>query len=248
VRLLVGEGLQGKTWPRPTRRVARLVRLGAANPADSTDLRPALLADSLAPAVRCPTPGLHWVALTSQPAFSELPAAEFTAYLKEGGLTLGLRQHETAGVAATKPGREAYRRCAKTLLLAGALGPVATDTVCRRVLGLPLELVPEQNPYRLALGAALTVRLLRRGQPVAGALVKVWDGGQQPAGYFATHTNQQGRLLLRLTGAGPYLLAAVQLEAAPPTLAAQADWLSTWTSLTFGGPAGPRRPLSRSVK
>ncbi|MEJ7658181.1 MAG: hypothetical protein WKG07_00410 [Hymenobacter sp.] len=31
------------------------------------------------------------------------------------------------------------------------------------MLGLPLELVPEQNPYRLRPGAALTVRVLRQG-------------------------------------------------------------------------------------
>ncbi|MGI4834668.1 MAG: DUF4198 domain-containing protein [Janthinobacterium lividum] len=241
VRLLVGENFQGETWPRPTRRVRRFVRLGPGGPADSTDLRPALLADSVAPAVRCPAPGAHLVVLTSQPALIELPADKFTAYLKEEGLALALRQRETAGVAATKPGREAYRRCAKTLLLAGALGPVAADTTYRRVLSLPLELVPEQNPYRLAPGAALTVRLLRQGQPVAGALVQVWDAGQPIARHLATRTNQQGRLLLRLPGAGPYLLAAVHIEAAPPALAPQADWLSTWASLTFGGPGGPRR-------
>ncbi|NML63773.1 DUF4198 domain-containing protein [Hymenobacter sp. RP-2-7] len=240
IKLLVGENFQGETWPRPTRRVRRFVRLGPSL-ADSTDLRPALLADSLAPAMRCPAPGLHVVALTSQPSFIELPADKFTAYLKEEGLTLALRQRETAGVATTKPGREAYRRCAKTLVLAGALSPAAADTACRRMLGLPLELVPEQNPYRLAPGAALTVRLLRQGQPVAGALVQVWEAGQPATRHFSTHTNQQGRLLLRLPGAGPYLLAAVQLEPAPPALAPQADWLSTWASLTFGGPAGPRR-------
>ena len=238
IKLLVGENFRGEAWPRPTRRVRRFVRLG---PADSTDLRPALLADSVAPVVRCATPGTHLVVLTSQPAFIELPADKFTAYLKEEGLTPALRQRETTGVAATKPGREAYRRCAKTLLLAGPLGPAAADTAYRRVLGLPLELVPEQNPYRLAPGAALTVRLLRQGQPVAGALVQVWETGQPAARHFSTHTNQQGRLLLRLPGAGPYLLAAVQMEAAPPALAPRADWLSTWASLTFGGPAGARR-------
>jgi len=128
------------------------VRLGPASPADSTDLRPALLADSLAPALRCPAPGTHLLALTSQLAFTELPAAEFTAYLRAEGLGNALRQRQEAGVATTQPGREAYRRCAKALVLATTgprLAPAAADTAFRRVLGLPLELVPEQNPYRL---------------------------------------------------------------------------------------------------
>jgi len=248
LRLLVGASFAGKAWARPTRRVARFVRYGPSAAVDSTDLRPALLTDSLSPALRCPAPGTHLLALTSQLAYSELPAGQFTAYLREAGLGYALRQRQEAGVAATQPGREAYRRCAKALLLAttGPRFPPATaDTIFRQVLGLPLELVPEQNPYRLRPGAGLTVRVLSHGQPVPGVLVQVWQAGQvagaKPSAppavtHFTTYSNAQGRLLLRLPGAGPYLLAAVRIENAPPALAARADWLSTWASLTFGGP------------
>lgn len=236
LRLLVGENFAGHGWPRPTRRARRFVRLG---PADSTDLRPALLADSVAPVVRCPAPGTHLVVLTSQLAFSELPPAEFTAYLRQEGLGYALQQRQTLG-QTDHPGREAYHRCAKALLLAGP--STATDTLYRRVLGLPLELVPEQNPYRLLPGAGLTVRLLRQGQPVPGALVQCWDASAPgTARHVATYTNAQGRLLLRLPGPGPYLLAAVRIEAAPSDLAKRAEWLSTWASLTFGGPAASGR-------
>ena len=255
LKLVVGENFTGNPWPRPTRRVRRFVRYGPGDAADSTDLRPALLADSLAPALRCPTPGTHLLALTSRLAYLELPAAEFTAYLREEGLGYALRQRQEAGEAATKPGREAYQRCAKALVLATSgprLPSAAADTAFRRVLGLPLELVPEQNPYRLRPGAALTVRVLRRGQPVPGAQVQVWQISAPdskpttaPAvSHFTAYSNAQGRLLLRLSGAGPYLLATVRMETAPPALAlpgttARPDWLSTWASLTFGGPAMP---------
>ena len=252
LQLLVGQNFVGQPWPRPTRRVRRFVRYGPDSPADSTDLRPALLADSLAPTLRCATPGTHLLALTSQLAYLELPAAEFTAYLREEGLGEALRQRQEAGLAATKPGREAYRRCAKALVLATQgphLPPAAADTAFRRVLSLPLELVPEQNPYRLRPGAALTVRVLRQGQPVPGALVQVWQAsptGTKPTAasavtHFTTHANALGRVLLRVPGPGPYLLATVRLESAPPALAARADWLSTWASLTFGGPAAPAK-------
>jgi hypothetical protein len=253
LRLLVGENFAGKAWPRPTHRVRRFVRYGPSSAADSTDLRPALRADSLAPAFSCAVPGTHLLALTSQLAFIELPAAEFTTYLREEGLGYALRQRQEAGEAATKPGREAYQRCAKALVLATSgprLPSAAADTTFRRVVGLPLELVPEQNPYRLRPGAALTVRVLRHGQPVPGALVQVWQVSTPDSKptvtptvtHFATYSNAQGRLLLRLTGAGPYLLATVRMENTPSALAlpgttARPDWLSTWASLTFGGPA-----------
>jgi hypothetical protein len=252
LRLLVGQNFTGKAWPRPTRRVRRFTRYGPASAADSIDLRPALLADSLAPALTCAAPGTHLLALTSRLAFIELPAAEFTTYLREEGLGYALRQRQEAGEAATKPGREAYQRCAKALVLATSgprLPSALADTTFRRVLGSPLELVPEQNPYRLRPGAALTVRVLRQGQPVPGALVQVWQVSapdSKPTAapavtHFATYSNAQGRVLLRLSGAGPYLLATVRMENAPPALAlpgttARPDWLSTWASLTFGGP------------
>ncbi|AMR26971.1 hypothetical protein A0257_07520 [Hymenobacter psoromatis] len=250
VRLLVGENFAGTSWARPTRRVRRFVRFGP-TPLDSADLRPALLADSLAPALRCPAPGTHVVALTSHLAYIELPAAQFTAYLREEGLSLALRQRQEADESTTKPGREAYHRCAKALLLAtrgAALPPAAADTGYRRVLGLPLELVPEQNPYRLRPGAALTVRVLSQGRPVPSAQVQVWHPtpltgphrtptpGPPTVTRFATYSNAQGRVLLRLPDAGPYLLTTVRMEAAPAALASRADWLSTWASLTFGGP------------
>ncbi|MGI4737562.1 MAG: DUF4198 domain-containing protein [Janthinobacterium lividum] len=255
VRLLVGTGLAGETWPRPTRRTQRFVRLG---PTDSTDLRPALLADSVAPLATCPSPGTHVLVLVSAPAFVELPAAEFTAYLREAGLDAALLYRRQQGQSTTTPGREAYRRCAKALVLA-TLGPhdapTPADTAYRRVLGLPLELVPEQNPYRLRAGAALTVRVLRAGQPVPGALVQVWDasplaGGQPLAtpsvpSHFATRANNNGRALLRLPGRGPYLVAASVIEAAPAALASRADWLSTWATLTFAGPAGQKNEHNR---
>jgi uncharacterized GH25 family protein len=250
LRLLVGTGFKGETWPRPTRRVRRFVRFGPAGAADSTDLRPALLADSVAPAVGCPTAGTQLVVLTSAPSFLELPAAEFTAYLRAEGLDNALRHRQQQGETSTKPGREAYRRCAKTLLLATASARTPAspaDTAYRRVLGLPLEIVPEQNPFRLRAGAALTVRVLRSGQPAPGALVQVWEAqplpertGSVPSApaYFSTHANNNGRVLLRLSSNGPYLVAASYIEPAPGALAGRADWLSTWATLTFGGPEG----------
>jgi uncharacterized GH25 family protein len=249
LRLLVGENFRGETWPRPTRRVRRFVRFGSAGAADSTDLRPALLADSVAPAVACPTAGTQLVVLTSAPSFIELPADKFTAYLRAEGLDNALRHRQQQGETTTKPGREAYRRCAKTLLLAtaSARAPASpADTTYRRVLGLPLELVPEQNPFRLRAGAALTVRVLRGGQPVPGALVQVWEvqpapeKGSAPVApaHFATRANNNGRVLLRLPSSGPYLVAANYIEPAPAALASRADWLSTWATLTFGGPEG----------
>ena len=239
LQLLVGDNFSGQPWPGRATKIRRLVRYGP-TPTDTADLAPA---DSLR--LRIARPGLHTVELQSADSFNELPAAQFTQYLQAEGLDFILDKRREAGTTA-QPGREAYRRCAKTLLQVGspAALPRALDSAALRPRGLPLELVPEQNPYRLVAGRSLTVRLLRAGLPVRGGLVQVWQ--RQPGGLPTTHftirTNSAGRIIVKLLGPGPYLLAAVGMVPAPPALRARADWYSTWASLTFGGPpAAPTR-------
>lgn len=246
LRPFVGEHFHGEPWTNKAAKILRFVRYGPA-PADSTDLTPApgfAPTDTFRTALAFARPGTHMVVLRSTNSFIELAADKFTAYLRAEGLEYPLRLRLERDQQATS-GRETYRRCAKMLVQVGeaTTTPAVTDSACRRVYGLPLELVPEQNPYRLAADKALTVRVLRTGRPVMGALVQVWQ--RQPDGlpttHFSLHTNQSGRVLLRLSGPGPYLLAAVDMTEAPARLRDRADWQSTWASLTFAGPTAAAR-------
>ena len=242
VRPLVGENFHGGPWSNKAGKILRLVRYGPTL-ADSTDFTPApgfAPADTFRTAFTFAQPGTHVVLLQSTNSFIELPADKFTAYLREEGLDYALTLRQERDQTAT-PGRETYRRCAKSLIQVGE--PAATDSACRHVYGLPLELVPEQNPYRLSSDKALTVRVLRSGKPAPGVAVQVWQ--RQPDGlptsHFTTRANQNGRVLLRLSGRGPYLLAAVSMAEAPARLRDRADWQSTWASLTFAGPPAAAR-------
>lgn len=235
LRILVGENFQGERWAGKSNRVTRLLHSApGAAPLDLTAA--ATAADTLHPAVTFAQPGTHLVALATTNAFLTLDADKFNAYLKEDGLDDALRRRQQRGQLA-QPGREAYRRCAKTLVLAGP-APAAADTSRHwaRPLGLALELVPEQNPYALAPGASLTVRVLADGQPQAGQLVHVWQRrAGQPVRRSRLRSNQNGRVLFRLPEPGQYLLSAVHMV---PAALPNADWQSTWSTLTFGfGPA-----------
>ena len=239
VRPLVGENFHGGPWSNKASKILRFVRYGP-TPADSTDLTPApgfAPTDTFRTSLTFAHPGTHVVVLRSTNSFIEMSAAEFTAYLREEGLDYALTLRQEREQQAT-PGRETYRRCAKALVQVGEAAAISTDTTWRHVYGLPLELVPEQNPYRLAADKALTVRVLRGRRPVSGAAVQVWQRqpGGLPTSHFTTRTNQNGRLLLRLSGPGPYLLATVGMTDAPARLHDRADWQSTWASLTFAGP------------
>ena len=249
VRAFVGANFTGGPWSAKATKVQRLIRFGPA-PADTANLTPrnAAETDTFRTGFTFIQPGTHVVVLQSSSAFIELPAEQFTAYLRKEGLDYALKLRQENEETA-KPGREMYSRCAKTLLQVGdpALVLLAADSACRHAYGLPLELVPEQNPYRLAADKALTVRVLRSGKPAFGAAVQVWQRqpGGLPTTHYTTRANQSGRILLRLSGPGPYLLATVDMRPAPPRLRTRADWQSVWASLTFAGPPAALRPPTK---
>lgn len=229
----VGKSFRGTRWSGRSARLQQFTHFqpGTAAPADLTAA--ARQADTLHTSVTLLQPGLHLLALQTNDAYLTLPATEFEAYLKEEGLT-DISWQRQRRKQQEQPGREAYRRCAKTLVLAGP-APAATDTTFRRRAGHPLELIPEQNPALLRAGASLTVLVLSEGKPLPSQAVRAWlrpTQGGQPAQEFTLRTNQNGRALLRLQYPADVLLTTVRMTAL--VRHPQADWQSTWASLTFG--------------
>lgn len=175
-------------------------------------------------------PGTHLLALATNNTFLTLPADSFNTYLTAEELDNILLIRKERGESA-KPAREAYRRCTKTLVQVGA--PISAGNAFAHVAGLPLELIPEQNPYTLRAGAALTVRVLADGKPLPGALVKLWHRDvKKNVEKIAVRSNQNGRVLFHLSTPGTYLISTMRMHlSADPQMA---DWQSTWSSLTFG--------------
>jgi len=171
----------------------------------------------------------------------ELPAAEFDAYLEEEGLREPLETRRRAATAT--PGRERYRRCAKTWL-AGRDSKRALQP-----FGLPLEIVPLRVPGD---DPALRVRVLWNGRPLAGALVKAWrsdlarDGASRDPGArdsvglaWSGPTDARGESAVPLAQAGEWLVSVEHMV--PSGDKTEADWESTWASLTFERRATPTR-------
>jgi uncharacterized GH25 family protein len=109
------------------------------------------------------------------------------------------------------------------------------DSTFAHQTGQQLELIPEQNPYALKAGAALTVRVLYEGKPLRQAMVQVWQRGalgQTITRRTKLYTNQNGRVLFHLSAPGNYMVSTVHIVSA--TDRKTADWQSTWATLTFG--------------
>lgn len=238
VRAFVGTGFRGEARPFARTRALRFSLEGVR----PVDLRGAAGdGDSVWVHLANPDTGGAYVVYESNHASIELPAGEFESYLKLEGLEQIVGERIRRGEGA-KPGRERYRRACKAWL-------AGRDTArASRPVGLPLEIVPLAEP---TLPGPLRVRVLRGKEPLANALVRAWRqpfdaGGRLVAAALrdsvgpATEgrTDGAGEVELALTGAGEWLVSTVCMVRS--TVPEEADWESTWASLTFARPAAPK--------
>ncbi len=222
VRLRVGERFEGEPVPRNPERIEKLVLVGPGGelPVEGVD------GEDPAGYVRPATAGIHVLVYRSRRASIELAPDPFAAYLREEGLDGILALRKKRG-ESDKPAREVYSRCAKALV---AVGDAAGAGGYDRLVGLPLELVPEANPFTLRRKDKLPVRLLLDGKPLEGALVVAMDRGK-PQRKVEARTDPDGRARLALRHPGVWLVKAVHMFRAPEGV--DADWESLWASLTF---------------
>jgi uncharacterized GH25 family protein len=224
VALRVGEGYRGEPVARDPAKIRRFVVVGPAgeraldgdagqDPAGKAEIK---------------GPGLFVIGYHSQPSSITLEAPKFEAYLRVEGLERVIALRAERGQSAA-PGRELYSRCAKALVASGSADTGQAD----RRLDLPLELVPEANPYRSGGGPA-AVRLLFRGQPLQGALVVALPK-DAPGKKLEARSDASGRVVLELGAGRTWLVKAVHMVEAPA--GSGADWESLWASLTFEIPA-----------
>jgi len=226
VRLMVGDHFAGEALPRNDSRIERFFAVGPDGAARDIAGRHGI---DPAGVVRFDAPGLYILGYHGRPSAVNLDADKFESYLKEEGLDAISRERVIRGETA-KPAREHFSRSVKTLIRAGASASIDGYD---RAIGLPLEIIPEDNPFADDL-QHLRVRLLFEGRPVEGALVVAMRHASAPGAkgevLSTARTSRDGRAVLRVVP-GVLLIKGVRMERA--TSGSDADWSSTWTSLTF---------------
>jgi uncharacterized GH25 family protein len=110
-------------------------------------------------------------------------------------------------------------------------------------LGYPVEIIPLRNPYQLAVGDTLRLRLLVNGA-ASSAGQEVLAGGRTPSGARRTvrhlTTNAAGEVALSRVATGTWYVKFIHMSKAQvPGL----DYVSQWATLTFAvGGRLERRP------
>lgn len=230
----VGHGQYRQRWGNDIRRIPLLVDISVAG---RTNQRGNVRSDATADFVARPTiPGVHILTLQSTYANSTLPALRFNDYLKSEGLRLPIAVRAQSN-SANLPGRERYSRRAKALIQVGPQ-TTANSRLVTKPVGIKLEIVPEKNPYALDPTHRLPVYVLYKGQRLPGATVMLTSLEFDARPLKSEITDRAGRATFTVPPVGSWLLNVIWSE--PVKGDAQADFDTTFSSLTFGYDAARR--------
>jgi hypothetical protein len=167
-------------------------------------------------------PGTYVVGASTRPRELELTAEQFNSYLEEDGLP-DVLEARRAGNELGKGARERYSKYVKAVFQVGQRRSDGFSVA----LGYAAEIVPLENPYALGRGAALRVRCLVDGRPVANLMV-LWGG--EGAAERSTRTDSGGVAQVLPDAAGRWYVKFVHMvRATEPGL----DYESKWATLTF---------------
>jgi uncharacterized GH25 family protein len=224
VAFKVGENFVGEPWITTNEKVEKL-EIHHLN--SVADLRASLKEDpkeNLSYTLH--EEGTHMIVLQSKNSFIELEAEKFNTYLKEEGLDDPYYEREKSNTL-TKPGKENYARFSKLLIQVGG----KRDDTYKKVVGLPIEIIPLQNPYSLRVGDLMQFKIFFNGKPLFGAKVVFWNRQSNRTIVQPVYTLQDGTVEDHISNTGMWMVSVVKMV---PCKDGTADWQSYWGSLTFG--------------
>jgi uncharacterized GH25 family protein len=179
--------------------------------------------ERLAVALKVAGSGHTIVTAVNAANIGEMKPDSFERYLREEGLGHIVEARAQRG-ESDDPARERYTMYAKTIFVADA-----PSEGYKKVVRLPLEIVPENDPYRLRPGESLPVRVLLYGVPVANMELTAASTAPGFEPRVIGKTDANGRLTVPV-GAGAWRLHTIHMERAAES---DVDWESLWTTLTF---------------
>ena len=151
----------------------------------------------------------------------------FADYLAMEGLGEIAAAHTQRGLSKDQV-TEIYTRYAKALVsLGGKSGP-------DRVIGFPLELVALDDPFTAGPEEPVRIQLLFNGEPLANRQISLFVRliANEKAPRINLVSDENGLVVIKLAGEGPWLVSSVHMIPAPE--GRNADWESLWASLVIG--------------
>lgn len=227
----VGENFRGENWSGNRAKIKMLTHVQPNGTSiDISDKISMTNGDSLKLPLQ--QEGTHMILFNSTNSYIDLKPDQFKTYLEEDGLQEALIYRSKNG-ELMKNGKEYYQRSVKTII---QVGNERTDA-CTEPTGLPLDIIPIQNPYSL-LGSRPTqdlpmmrFRILFKGKSLPNLLVKTWFTNEKGEISMETYrTNPRGFVTVK-RHSGKFMISTVYMERNKSD--AVADWQSYWGSVNF---------------
>ncbi len=221
----VGEDFTGEIWGNKKERTLKLTHFTGEIKSDLTKL--SIESDTYDIVLNFVNEGTLVLTLESKNSFIALDAEKFNAYLKEDGID-DIYEFRKKDGDLDKPSKELYRRCAKTLVQVGT----NTDNTFKKNTGMPLEIIPLQNPYTAKMGDKMTVKILFNGKPLKNKMVVAWNKTiTTKTRKQKLKTNNDGQVSFPLDQKGQWMISTVQMI--PVIDNVDANYQSYWGNLTF---------------
>ena len=169
--------------------------------------------------------GTYAIGYQSTFSYVEIFPDTFNKYLRDEGLDNAIAYREQHQQQRAM-GKENYIRHCKLLVQAGNGYEVDTSGLN---LGYELEIIPQQNPYRLKPGDQLDLKIIYQNKPAEGLLLIAFSKSM-PEQEQRIRTDTNGIARLTLDHAGPWLAKVVKIIKIEDD---KVDWQSHWASLTF---------------
>lgn len=171
--------------------------------------------------------GTYVVGLSTMLREIDLKAKDFNDYLTEDGIpdTLADRKRNKE---LTKDVRERYSKHVKTLFQVGD----KTSANFNAILGYPVEIVPQNNPYSAKVGDAILLLCLKDGKPLANQVVMTGyeDAGSKLIVGANLRTDKKGIAKLKLSGSGKWYAKFINMVRLSDQ---KLNYESKWATLTF---------------
>ncbi len=170
--------------------------------------------------------GNYVVGLSTMWRENGLAAKEFNEYLVAEGIP-GILENRKRDKELGKDARYRYSKNVKTIFQAGDR---QTDNY-KTVLGYAVEMIPQQNPYKLKKGDSIEILCLKDGKPLIGqTVITGYESGGKLATEKSVRSDGKGIIKIKLDGAGKWYAKFINMvKIDDPKL----NYESKWATLTF---------------
>jgi uncharacterized GH25 family protein len=148
--------------------------------------------------------GNYQAVFESRPSKIEMSREDFADLVRQYGL------EESADTAQTNGNDTvslSFRRYIKCYVRVGK----QVDRRPEKVLGYPIEVLPDKNPLTLKRGDRITFTVLKNGKPAFGVRVKIWNRWNNRTTIQHIYSQQDGTVSTTISSPGDWMVSVMNV-------------------------------------